>query len=672
MHRSIKTLQSRIVPIDRPMTDSYNTPKVHRATSPPVDRRILLLSTFWIVVGVVTANAAQRQDSGLGTSGDRPNILWITAEDMSPTLGCYGDTFATTPHIDALAAESVRYTHAFATAPVCSPSRSCLINGCPASAQGTHHMRSQFPIPPRMLGFAALLRKAGYYATNNVKTDYNSGLADEIIAASWDDSSETAHWRRRKEGAPFFAVFNLMTSHQSRSMVWSYEQFKTDVQSRLSADEIHDPSKVPLPPYYPDTPLIRKTLARYYDCVTVMDAQVGRILAELDQDGLADDTIVFFYSDHGSGMPRHKRALLDSGMHVPLLIRFPEKYKHLAPAGTTTDRLVCFEDFGPTVLSLAGLGSRPPSMTGRPFLGPQSAEPRQYVYGHRDRVDEVVDMARSVRDHRFLYIRNYMPHLGYNQPSAWVDQGEMSHEFYRLADPQSMTPPQYHFAGPTRPVEELYDCRTDPANLNNLADSPQHQQVLARMRQQHRQYVFDSRDLGFLPEIEQWKIAAEKIPMQWAKTEDYELEAIFDAASRVGSNELEEFRRGLDSKNPAVRYWNAVGLSAATKWNPSCADRLEQALQDPSSAIRIEAASALARHGQAELALPILADLIQGDDTTVLLHAARAVELMGADAAAIHGEMAELFRRFEDDPSDPAWFIRFTTTGFLNRVNPAR
>ena len=247
-------------------------------------------------------------------ASERPNILRITAEDMSPGLGCYGDGFAITPHIDQLADEGVLYSNAFATAPVCSPSRSCLINGLYAPSQGTHHMRSAFPIPIKMSGFPRLLRSAGYFTSNDVKTNYNSGNYKEITRVSWDESSDTAHWRDRRKGQPFFCIFNLMTSHQSRTMVWPHEKFVSEVQSNLTESEIHDPAKAELPPYYPATPVVRKTVARFYDCVTAMDKQVGAILKQLEDDGLAEDTIVFFYSDHGSGMPRHKRALLDSGM----------------------------------------------------------------------------------------------------------------------------------------------------------------------------------------------------------------------------------------------------------------------------------------------------------------------------------------------------------------------
>ena len=419
--------------------------------------------------------------SSLALYSNRPNIIWITAEDMSPTLGCFGHPDAITPNIDKLARQSVRYTRAFASAPVCSPSRSCLIQGTYPTTLSTQQMRSGFPLPPYMKGFPALLRKHGYYTTNNVKTDYNSGNFEEVIKSSWNENSSSAHWRKREDKEkPFFSVFNLMTSHQSRSMVWPYERFEKEIQSKLSTDQIHDPAKIKIPPYYPDTPVVRKTMARFHDCVTAMDKEVGEILRQLEQDGLAEDTIVFFFSDHGSGMPRHKRALLDSGMHVPLIIHVPEKWQKIAhdQPGLTTDRMVAFVDFASTVLNLTNIDI-PSYMQGKPFLGSNKVKARKYVFGHRDRVDEVRDLARSVRDQNFLYIRNYMPHLGYNQPTAWPDLGEIRHEFYRLADRKKMTSPQWHFAGPTRPVEELYDCKKDPQNLTNLAGSAAHKRFLS-------------------------------------------------------------------------------------------------------------------------------------------------------------------------------------------------
>lgn len=613
--------------------------------------------------------------------GNAPNILWITAEDMSPTLGCYGDEYAITPHIDQLASEGVTYDNAFATSPVCSPSRSCIINGLSASSQGTQQMRSAFPIPGSMKGFPSLLRSAGYYTSNNVKTDYNSANWEKIIAASWDESSSTAHWRGRQEDQPFFAVFNLMTSHQSRSMVWPYQQFVSEVQSKLAPDEIHHPEKAPVPPYYPDTPIVRKTLARFYDCVTAMDKEVGAILRQLEEEGLAENTIVFFYSDHGSGLPRHKRALLDSGMKVPLIVRFPEKYRSLGPSGpgTRTDRLVSFDDFGPTVLSLTQL-QIPSYMEGKPFLGPAAGPDRGYVYGHRDRVDEVLDLARSVRDERYLYIRNYMPHLGYNQPTAWPDLGEIRHEFYAHARSGRMTAPQKHFAGPSRSLEELYDCQADPQNLENLANSSDHHGVLERMRAQLDANLIDSRDLGFLPEALAWKLSAATTPYELARSESsYQQARLIKAASQVGNASEEALLSHLAHSDPGVRYWGAVGFSAAPTLSSNGIDALTEALQDGDPNVRIEAANALARHGRLEESIPVLAEALEERNLAAVLHAARTVELLGERAIAALLSVAACDARMKrirppgtspivvDPEKDMAMFIGFSTEAFLKR-----
>lgn len=629
-------------------------------------KEIFHLLTYTVLLALsampsVSVDAAEPADR-------RPNILWITAEDMSPTLGCYGDEFATSPNIDALAGQSTKYSHAFATAPVCSPSRACLINGCIASTQGTHHMRSRFPLPAEMKGFPSLLREVGYYTTNQVKTDYNSGAEPRIIESSWDRNGPEADWRDRPEGEPFFSVINLVTTHQSRTMVWPYEQFQEEIQSQLSEDEINDPADVPVPPYYPDTPLVRKTIARFYDCVTLMDQQVGRLLDRLEQDGLAEDTIVFFYSDHGSGMPRHKRALLDSGMHVPLLVRFPEKYQHLAPtaAGETTNRLVCFEDFAPTALSLAGIESLPEFMRGIAFLGPFDGRRREYVFGHRDRVDEIVDAARSVRSGDYLYIRNYMPHLGYNQQSAWIDQGEVRRDFYALADSGNATPAQRQYLRSSRPREELYHCANDPLNLNNLAESAQHRETLQQMRRVLDEHLRRSRDLGFVPEIELWSHTEGTTPYQWAQTDQYQLDALMQAASLVGTERWQAIGETLAAENASGRYWAAVACSAAETLPEEIVSSLQHALRDSSAAVRIEAAGALARHGHTDASYPVLERLLGHRNPTVLLYAARTVELLGDPA---HREpMQRLFDRFEEAPGDMPWFIRFSTTGYLNRL----
>ena len=618
------------------------------------------------------------------TAAER-NIIFFITDDESPTLGCYGDDYAITPHIDHLATEGVRYTHAFATAPVCSPARSCLITGCYATSLGTHNMRSAFPISESIHGFPFYLRQAGYFTTNNVKTDYNTSSWKRLVEESWDESSDTAHWRNRpaeSRDKPFFSVFNLMTSHQSRTMVWTYDRFVKEVQSRLSPEQIHDPATAPLPPYYPDTPVIRRTVARFYDCVTAMDMEVGALLQQLDEDGLADDTIVFFYSDHGSGMPRHKRALLDSGMHVPLLIRFPEKYRHLAPAksGETTDRLVSFVDFAPTVLNLAGLQS-PDVMQGKPFLGKDSGDERQYACGHRDRVDEAIDLARSVRDKRYLYIRNYMPHLGYNQPTAWPDLGEVRHEFYRLTDQDSMTAPQWHFAGPTRAIEELYDCEADPLNLHNLAGSPDFRNQVERLRSALLLHVIDSRDLGFIPESIARTVFKGSPPWDLVRT------AGFRSVDRTAFRAARTFGRRRDPgaftqrRDPAERYWAAASLAGRKRLTDVQVGQLEKILNDPSAAVRIAAAEALARHQHLEKSIPVLIEAVSHDDLTIVLHAARTIELLGDTARAAIPAMQTLLTRAEQlRPSDtPATFVQsgdqdlamfasFAARGFLKHV----
>ena len=613
-----------------------------------------------------------------------PNIVWITAEDMSPVLGCYGDADAKTPNIDALAKESIRYTKAFASAPVCSPSRSCLIQGTYPTTLSTQQMRSGFPLPSHMKGFPALLRKQGYYTTNNVKTDYNSGNFEEIIKSSWNENSSSAHWRKREDKEkPFFSVFNLMTSHQSRSMVWPYERFEKEIQSKISTDQIHDPAKITIPPYYPDTPVIRKTVARFHDCVTAMDKEVGEILRQLEQDGLAENTIVFFFSDHGSGMPRHKRALLDSGMHVPLLIRVPKKWKKFAPdqAGSTTDRMVAFVDFASTVLNLTGIDI-PPYMQGKPFLGTDKVKARKYVFGHRDRVDEVRDLARSVRNQNFLYIRNYMPHLGYNQPTAWPDLGEIRHEFYRLADRKKMTSPQWHFAGPTRPVEELYDCKKDPQNLTNLAGSAGHKKILTQLRGALNQHLNQTRDLGFLPEYEAWKLFENSSGWEVGKSGKIDLQSIRKAASQVGLTEESNLIANLKSTNELVRYWGAIGLCAQKEELGKDAKKaLNNVLNDPSPSVRIEAANTLLLRGKSDPALSVLIQELKHENLIVVSHAARTIELLGKKAKKARKPMEEcLIRAHKIRPpdlspvivlpgdQDMAMFVGFSCQAFLNKI----
>ncbi len=596
---------------------------------------------------------------------DTPNILWLTAEDMSPTLGSWGDQYANTPHLDAFAKQSVSYTRAFATAPVCSPVRSCLITGVYATSLGTQHLRSEFPIPQEMTGFPSYIRTLGYHTSNNTKTDYNTANSRSIITTSWNESNDQAHWRTRRPEQPFFSIFNDMTTHQSRTMVWTFEHFQKDVQTQLSPDDVHRAQRAPIPPYYPDTPVIRETVARFYDCVSVMDQNIGKRLKELEKDGLAENTIVFFYSDHGSGMPRHKRLLLDSGMHVPLMIRFPEKYQHLAPAkpGKKIDRLVSFVDFAPTVLSLLGI-TPPDYMQGTPFLGSSAGHQREYVFGARDRVDEAYDMARSVRDKRFLYIRNYKPHVSYNQPSAYSDLGEIRNDITALAREGQLKPAQFHYAGPRRSVEELYDTHDDPQNLRNLAGSKQHQDILERLRSAQAAWCADTIDLGYLPEFDAGRISQGSTPFETArKPNAYPLQKIREIADLVGvaGSTGKQSRLLKESSHYAVRYWAAVGLHASGRGSAA----LNHALGDPSPPVRIEAAEALLQRGENPKALQVLVDDLQAHDLDVVLLAARGLQLLGEKARSALPQIRAAQKRAASNGDPISLFIDFATTMHL-------
>lgn len=604
----------------------------------------------------------------------RPNILWITAEDLSPHLGCYGDRYARTPQLDAFARDSVRYTHAFATAPVCSPARSCLITGMYATSLGTQRLRSQFPVPKFVRGFPAYLREAGYYTANNVKTDYNLHDEPAFVRDAWDDCSTRAHWRGRRPNRPFFAVFNLMTTHQSRTSVWPHDQFEAEIGSKLSSTERHDPAHAPLPPYYPDTPEARQAWARYHDCITRMDQEVGDLLQQLAEDGLADSTIVFFYGDHGMGMPRGKRCLWDSGLQVPLLIRFPEKYRSFAPAapGRTTSQLVSFVDFAPTVLSSCGIPF-PSHMQGSPFLGTARTNPRQFVFGARDRVDEAFDLSRSVRDHRHLYIRNFMPHLSWMQPEAYSDGSTFRRELKRLAAEGQLAPPQLTYAAARKPVEELYDTDADPHQLRNLAAATEHQTTLDRLRRELREWMLATHDTGFLTEAQVWeRIGTTHTPFNLARDHTkYPIRRLLEAASLVGDpTSIHRQMELLQDPDDGVRYWAALGLHAAagTTLKTSARSALRTALSDSCDAVRIEAAAALARSDASSPALSTLELALQSNQRDVVLHAARNLQLLGEQAQPVWPAMRQVLdraRQQEAAVGDPARFLRFSLEAAL-------
>ncbi len=420
-----------------------------------------------------------------GSGKKRPNILWISCEDMSRELGCYGYHNIRTPNIDRLASQGRKYTNAYTVAPVCAPNRSGMITAMYPNSIGSSHMRTsvkQYECvpPPYVHCFTEYLRAGGYYCTNNAKTDYQFSAP----LTAWDRSGgKHDDWAGRSQGQPFFSVINLTVTHESR------------IRVPLETDPIKDPDKVELPPYYPDTPLVRRDMARYLDNIETMDGQVGEILDRLERDGLLDETIIFFWSDHGRGLPRGKRWVYDSGIQVPLIVRWPGKVK----PGSVTDELVCSIDFGPTAMSLAGV-EIPVHMQGRAFMGGQKAAPRSYVFAFRDRMDETYDMIRAARDKRFKYIRNYHPEKPYAQRIDYMDLMPTMQEWRRLAAEDKLTGPQKLFFEDTKPVHELYDCDTDPHEIDNLAYDPAYAAVLARMQGAMDQWIEDIEDVGFVTE----------------------------------------------------------------------------------------------------------------------------------------------------------------------------
>jgi N-sulfoglucosamine sulfohydrolase len=442
--------------------------------------------------------AAQRPDRPQA----RPNIIWISNEDMSPRLGAYGDTIARTPVLDRLARESVRYTNAFTTAPVCAPSRAAIITGMYQTAIGAQHMRTTEDRVPELPGpylavppfyvkaFPEYLRAAGYYTTNRAKTDYQFGVPFTI----WDDIGRNAHWRNRPDkNQPFFSVFNIEVTHES--------QIFPSSPARKGKRLVTDPAELQVPPYYPDTPAVREELARMYDNIADMDAQVGELLKQLEDDGLGDNTIVFYWSDHGDGIPRAKRSLYDSGLRVPLMIRWPRTLASTVKPGSVSDELVSFVDLAPTVLALAGV-EIPTHLQGRVLVGPRAAPAPELVFAARDRMDIEYDMMRSARDARFLYIRNFSPELPYAGHIIYRNQSAIMQDWLRLQAERKLTGAAALWMRTQRPAEELYDTKVDPHQTHNLSAEPAHIATLARMRNAVTAWMARIGDQGLINEAE--------------------------------------------------------------------------------------------------------------------------------------------------------------------------
>ncbi|MFN7925658.1 MAG: sulfatase-like hydrolase/transferase [Bryobacteraceae bacterium] len=545
----------------------------------------------------------------------RPNILWITCEDIGPQIGAYGDTYADTPNIDRLAKRSLLYRNAWSNAPVCAPARTTIISGMYPPSLGAEHMRSETSLPAGFKMFPGYLREAGYYCTNNAKEDYNLVKP----AGTWDDSSNKAHWRKRASGQPFFSVFNFLITHESQIRTRPHKW-------------VHDLSKVRVPAYHPDRREVREDWAQYYDNITTMDGQAAKVLAELEADGLADNTVVFFYGDHGSGMPRSKRWPFNSGLHVPLIAHVPEKLRHLATKdyrpGGETQRLVSFVDLAPTVLSLAGIAP-PKHFQGHAFLGPHAAAEQPYVYGFRGRMDERIDMTRSVRDGRYVYLRHYMPHRIYGQHVSYMFETPTTHVWRQLFDDGKLNDVQSQFWR-EKPSEQLFDLQADRDETKNLADSPEHKAIVERMRKAQRALAAKIHDVGFLPEGEIHERAKGSTPYEMghdAKKYPMEkIQAMAELASDRRKPAVAELKQGLHDGDSAVRYWAAQGaLIRGEKAVSELGGELRKALADPAPYVRVVSAEALGRFGSeadGKEALRVLLELADASKNSVYVSVA--------------------------------------------------
>jgi arylsulfatase A-like enzyme len=517
-----------------------------------------------------------------------PNIIWISSEDHGPHMGCYGDKFARTPNVDKLAKKGMIYKMCWSNAPVCAPARTTIISGLYPPSTGSEHMRSLTRLPKGFHMFPYYLRLAGYYCTNKAKEDYNLQKDGKV----WDDSSNKAHWKNRKNGQPFFAVFNSLKSHES--------QIRNPKVKLVS-----DPAKAPIPAYHPDTPEVREDWTRYYDIIALADADAGQLLRELAEAGLLENTIIIYFADHGSGMPRSKRTPLNSGLQVPLVVYFPDAWKHLAPAdyqpGGSSNRLVSFVDLAPTMLSIAGV--EPPTwMQGRAFAGKHIAKAPEFLHGFRGRMDERYDLQRSVTDGRYVYLRNYLPHLPAGQHVDYMFQTKTTQVWKKLYDEGKLNDAQKRFWQAPRAPEELYDLQDDPDEVHNLAASPAHQKILVKLRKAQRDHALAIRDVGMLPEDEIHTRSAKSSPYEMGHDlKGYPLERILDMAELASSLQADaapKLLAGLKDNDSAIRYWSALGILMRGKNTVTeHAATLRLALKDESPSVRVVAAEALAQFG---------------------------------------------------------------------------
>lgn len=496
----------------------------------------------------------------------RPNILWITIEDTSPHfIGCYGNAHAKTPAIDSLASKGMRFNRAFATGAVCSSSRSTIITGVYTEQLGTGHHRSRYSIPAEIKGFPAYLRDAGYYTTNNSKTDYNIENEKDFSQLAWNENGNNAGWKNRKEGQAFFSVFNFMESHQSRTMTNPWSWYEKNVLNELDDQSIVNDSSFEMPPFYLDSPEMRRNVSRVYNSLSLTDKRINVLLQELENDGLAENTIIFFYADHGQGIPYGKCNPIAFGYRVPFIVYVPEAYRYLLPQepGSTTNELISFIDLAPTILSLAG-ASIPKYMPGRIFMGAEKQAQPEHVFASRNRIDESADLARSISDGNYIYTRVFMPHLPVLKYQKYADVSDIVKQI-RADYSEGVLNNSQKNPLEARPLEYLFNIENDPWELNNLANKKEYKHIKNKMREALENQLFSNGDIHFLPEsimLERTKNSNSydiRFNQQLNPIND-----LYNAASLVGmADEHVNLIKLMKHPDEAVRYWAALGLKVA-------------------------------------------------------------------------------------------------------------
>lgn len=560
-----------------------------------IDRRRLLTTAAVSVGGLASATLTSGSSSAQARTG-RPNIVWFRSEDNSASfIGAYGNTLANTPTIDGLAREGVRYARHFSTSPVCAPSKLAILTGMYEASLGPgHNMRVVAKVPRFVNGFATYLQQAGYWCTEQGRPRANPDHNTDLARTGYDDT--TGDWRNRPAGKPFFALLGTITTHETHS------------HATPTAGDT-DPADVELPAYHPDDPALRLDRAHYMDQVTKMDGELERVLQKLKDDGLLANTILMYSSDHGGVLPRSKRYCYDSGLHTPLIIWFPPRWQHLSPVppGSVYQAPTSSIDAPVTILGLAGVDV-PSYLDGQAFAGP-GVVPRRYAFSGRNRVDEQIDFVRTVRDRRYRYIRNYLPHLVYGQHSQymWQQAGVRQWETLHLAG--ELDELQSRFWG-TRPADELYDLLSDPDEVVNLAGLPEHRDRVRRMRLALNDHMVAINDNGFIPE----GMAAEGYHRS-RRLGAFPIKRVMALAGLAGRRRvrhLPHFRQALHDSNEVVRWWGAMGCSQLGEAaEPAAALLRRVAIGDASPWVRAQAADAITRLGRTRVGVPLLTTLVE-------------------------------------------------------------